>query len=55
MCFFLAIKRMGALPSFHEGGAYWFTDLSVADPLYIMPLLSGATFLATVEVRVLMG
>ena len=50
MCFFLAIKRMSELPSFHTGGAAWFMDLSAADPLYIMPLLSGATFLATVEV-----
>ena len=41
---------MSELPSFHTGGAAWFMVLSAADPLYIMPLLSGATFLATVEV-----
>jgi YidC/Oxa1 family membrane protein insertase len=51
VCFFLAIKRMSELPSFEHGGAAWFTNLSVADPLFIMPLLSGATFLATVEAR----
>ncbi len=51
MCFFLAIKRMAGLPSFHEGGAAWFLDLAAADPTYVMPLLSSATFLATVEVR----
>lgn len=50
ICLFLAIKRMALLPSFETGGAAWFTNLAVADPLYIMPLLSGATFLATVEV-----
>ena len=48
--FFLAIQRMALLPSFESGGAAWFTNLAVADPMYIMPLLSGATFLATVEV-----
>ncbi len=53
VCFFLAIKRMADLPSFEHGGAAWFTNLSAADPLFIMPLLSGATFLATVEARAL--
>ena len=27
----------------------WFHDLSVADPTYILPLLSSATFLVSVE------
>ena len=53
ICFFLAIKRMAVLPSFQSGGAAWFMDLAVADPTYMLPLLSGATFLATVEVRAL--
>jgi len=51
ICFFLGIQRMALLPSFETGGAAWFTNLAVADPTYILPLLSGATFLATVEVR----
>ena len=51
VCFFLAISRMAVLPSFESGGAAWFTNLAVADPTYALPLLSGATFLATVEVR----
>lgn len=42
---------MAVLPSFETGGTAWFTNLAIADPMYIMPLLSGATFLATVEVR----
>ena len=53
VCFFLAISRMAVLPSFESGGAAWFTNLAVADPTYALPLLSGATFLATVEVRAL--
>ena len=51
--FFLAIKRMAVLPSFETGGPALFANLAVADPTYMLPLLSGATFLATVEVRML--
>lgn len=32
-----------------EGGTLWFTDLTVADPTYLLPALAGATFLLTVE------
>ena len=32
-----------------DGGALWFTDLTVADPTYALPILSSLTFLATVE------
>lgn len=38
------------VPSFKSGGAYWFVDLSSPDTLYIFPLLTALTFLATVEV-----
>ena len=51
VCFFLAIKRIAVLESFQTGGALWFVDLAACDTLYLMPLLSGATFLATVEAR----
>ena len=51
VCFFLAIKRMAVIPSFETGGPALFTNLAVADPTYMLPLLSGATFIATVEVR----
>ena len=37
------------LPSLTEGGALWFTDLTVADPTYGLPLLASLTFLATIE------
>lgn len=48
--FFIAIQRMSAgVPSFATGGASWFTDLSVADATYALPLLSSLTFLASVE------
>ena len=40
---FRLIKGMSALPvpSFETGGALWFTDLTAADPLFIMPILTG--------------
>lgn len=38
------------VPSFKGGGAFWFTDLTTPDPQYMLPALTGLTFLATVEV-----
>ena len=40
---FRLIQGMAHLPvpSFETGGALWFTDLAVADPLFILPVLSG--------------
>src|SRR5918999_1798079 len=37
-------------PSFHEGGIRWFQNLSVADPLFILPVLSAVTMLAATEI-----
>jgi YidC/Oxa1 family membrane protein insertase len=39
-----------AYPSFHEGGILWFQNLSVADPYYILPVLSALTMLAATEI-----
>ncbi|XP_004298901.1 PREDICTED: mitochondrial inner membrane protein OXA1 [Fragaria vesca subsp. vesca] len=48
--FFLAISNMAEkVPSFKDGGAYWFVDLTTPDPMYIFPILAGLTFLITVE------
>lgn len=48
--FFLAISNMAEkVPSFKNGGAYWFTDLSTPDTLYIFPIMTALTFLITVE------
>ena len=38
------------LPSFKNGGALWFTDLTTPDATYILPVLTAVTFLITVEV-----
>lgn len=40
------------VPSFKNGGAYWFLDLTTPDVLYIFPVLTGLTFLITVEVSI---
>jgi YidC/Oxa1 family membrane protein insertase len=37
-------------PSFHEGGILWFQNLSVADPTYLLPIISAATMLAATEI-----
>lgn len=37
-------------PSFHTGGTLWFHDLALADPYYILPVVTSALFIATIEV-----
>lgn len=39
------------IPSFANEGALWFSDLSMPDPYYLLPVFSSLTFLATIEVR----
>jgi len=41
------------VPSMKGGGMYWFTDLTTPDNLFILPVLTSLTFLATVEVCIL--
>ncbi|KAF9616369.1 hypothetical protein IFM89_029623 [Coptis chinensis] len=54
--FYLAITNMvEKVPSFKEGGAFWFTDLTTPDSLYILPVLTGLSFLITVECNVQEG
>lgn len=54
--FFMAISNMvEKVPSFKGGGAYWFTDLTTPDAMYILPVLTALTFLATVELNMQEG
>ncbi|XP_078447849.1 mitochondrial inner membrane protein OXA1-like [Wolffia australiana] len=54
--FYLAITNMvEKVPSFKAGGALWFTDLTTADPLYMLPVLTSLSFLATVELNMQEG
>jgi len=47
------IREMAELPvvSMKSGGLFWFTDLTVADPYFALPLMTVATLLVTIEVR----
>ncbi|MEQ2170541.1 hypothetical protein GOODEAATRI_001241 [Goodea atripinnis] len=49
--FFIALRKMAYLPvpSLQTGGALWFTDLSAADPFYILPLAVTGTMFFILE------
>ncbi|KAL6641326.1 hypothetical protein ACP70R_019507 [Stipagrostis hirtigluma subsp. patula] len=56
MSFFFAISNMiEKVPSLKGGGTLWFTDLTTPDSLYIFPVLTALTFLATVELNLQEG
>ncbi|XP_043100060.1 mitochondrial inner membrane protein OXA1L [Puntigrus tetrazona] len=50
--FFIALRKMAYLPvpSLQTGGLWWFTDLTAADPLCILPVVVTGTMFAIVEV-----
>lgn len=49
--FFIALRKMAYLPvpSLQTGGLWWFTDLSAADPFYILPIAVTGTMFAILE------
>lgn len=49
--FFFALRGMANLPveSFKTGGMLWFTDLTVPDPFYILPLITSVSLFCTLE------
>jgi YidC/Oxa1 family membrane protein insertase len=51
--FFTAINGMCKLPveSMTSGGALWFTDLTVADPTYVLPIVNVANAWMLIHVR----
>jgi YidC/Oxa1 family membrane protein insertase len=50
--FFMSLDKMTKLPveSFREGGLWWFQDLTVPDPYYILPITASAIFLSNIHV-----
>jgi YidC/Oxa1 family membrane protein insertase len=48
---FFGLKKMPEIcpDLLKSGGMYWFPDLTVPDPNYILPVMASATFLALVE------
>jgi len=51
---FIGIRQMANLPveSLTTGGLLWFTDLTVCDPFYALPVITSATFFITMELGV---
>ncbi|XP_048827658.1 mitochondrial inner membrane protein OXA1L [Brienomyrus brachyistius] len=49
--FFIALRKMSYLPvpSMQSGGLWWFSDLTAADPFYILPLAVTGTMFAILE------
>ncbi|KAJ1471851.1 60Kd inner membrane protein-domain-containing protein, partial [Baffinella frigidus] len=48
--FFFAVRRMAeTYPSFATGGDLWFADLTITDPTYVLPAITAATMLLTLE------
>ncbi|XP_023949597.2 mitochondrial inner membrane protein OXA1L [Bicyclus anynana] len=52
--FFMGLRSMANCPveSMMHGGMWWFTDLTVPDQFFILPLITSATMWATIEVGV---
>ncbi|KAK7114804.1 mitochondrial inner membrane protein OXA1L-like [Littorina saxatilis] len=51
---FVGLRQMANLPveSMKTGGIFWFTDLTLPDTFYAMPLMTMVTFMLTIEVGV---
>jgi len=49
---FVGLRQMCNLPveSLKTGGTAWFTDLTVADPYYALPLMTSAFLYGVIEV-----
>ena len=41
--------RADTYPSFATGGSLWFMDLTITDPTYILPALTAASMIVTIE------
>ncbi|KAH8380198.1 hypothetical protein KR009_009443 [Drosophila setifemur] len=50
--FFMGLRQMANTPvdSMHDGGLWWFQDLTLSDPFYILPLITSATLYLTIEI-----
>lgn len=52
LSFFIGLRRMANLPvgSLRDGGMLWFTDLTVPDQYFALPIVTSLTLWATIEV-----
>jgi YidC/Oxa1 family membrane protein insertase len=46
---YYTIRQFDKLDSFQTGGLFWFTDLTLADPLFILPVAYVLTMMASQE------
>lgn len=51
LSFFIGLRRMANLPvgSLRDGGMLWFTDLTVPDQYFALPIVTSLTLWATIE------
>jgi YidC/Oxa1 family membrane protein insertase len=49
---YYTIKQFDKLESFAHGGLFWFQDLTVADPYFILPIAYVLTMLASQELTI---
>jgi YidC/Oxa1 family membrane protein insertase len=49
---FFALRGMAACPveSMKDGGALWFTDLTVPDPYYLLPLITSSSLFIHIKI-----
>ncbi|XP_060519920.1 mitochondrial inner membrane protein OXA1L isoform X2 [Cylas formicarius] len=49
--FFMGLRQMANVPveSLREGGLFWFTDLTLPDQYFLLPIITSATLFATIE------
>ncbi|XP_034943447.1 mitochondrial inner membrane protein OXA1L [Chelonus insularis] len=52
--FFFGLKKMANLPveSMQTGGLWWFKDLTVSDPYFLLPLMTSGTLFLTIKAGV---
>lgn len=50
--FFMGLRSMANTPvdSLRDGGLWWFSDLTVADPYFLLPAITSATLYLTIEI-----
>ncbi|KAF2899865.1 hypothetical protein ILUMI_06313 [Ignelater luminosus] len=50
--FFMGLRKMANLPieSFRDGGLWWFTDLTVPDQYFALPIITSLTLWTTIEI-----
>jgi YidC/Oxa1 family membrane protein insertase len=51
MSFFIGLRKMALAPleSMKSGGMFWFTDLTVPDPTYALPLIACGLFVMNIQ------